>query len=272
MPFEPGKATVYDTTEAIAQFGRAMKKTSRPVALVPLGTGLHAGHIALIRAARSLLGATVVVAWAGSQVPEEFAAEGVDAVWSYRPEHIWPKGERTRVMPRRAELEDPDRLSYVLTGQLAMINVVQPTWVIVGEKDYEMLVNLRHAVTDLHLPVDVRGVPTVRMADGLAVSLRNVDVAQDAHDAALALSAALVAGAHAAEFGEEKVLATARGVLDAAGIEPEYLELRGINLGPAPEQGDARLFVAATVGGVRLTDNVGLPIGIGFKNIQPDQG
>lgn len=272
MPFEPGKATVYDSTEGIAQFGRAMRKTSRPVALVPLGTGLHAGHIALIRAAKSLPGGIVVVAWAGSQVPDEFAAEGVDAVWAYRPEAIWPKGERTRVQPKHAELEDEDRMSFALTGHLTMINVVQPAWVVVGEKDYEMLVNLRHAITDLHLPVEVRGVPTVRMADGLAVSLRNVNVAEDAHDTALALSAALVAGAHAAEFGEEKVLETARGVLDAAGIEPEYLELRGVNLGPAPKEGDARLLVAATVGGVRLTDNVGVPIGIGFKNLEPEEG
>lgn len=271
MAFTPGQATVYDTTEQIAQFGRAMRKTSRPVALVPLGTGLHAGHIALIRAAKTLRGAIVVVAWAGTQVPEEFAKEEVDAVWTYRPEEIWPKGDRTRVMSRDADLEDQDRLSYALTGQIAMINLVQPEWVVVGEKDYEMMVNLQHAVTDLHMNVEVRGVPTVRMPDGLAISLRNVDVAEDAHEGALALSAAMVAGAHMAEEGEEKVLETARSVLDAAGIEPEYLDLRDLNLGPAPAEGDARLFVAAEVGGVRLTDNVGVPIGIGFKNLGEDE-
>ena len=62
-----------------------------------------------------------------------------------------------------------------------------------------------------------------------------------------------------------------RGVLDAAGVSPDYLELRGTDLGDAPEKGDARLLIAVELGGVRLTDNVGLPLGIGFKNIEAEQ-
>ena len=54
----------------------------------------------------------------------------------------------------------------------------------------------------------------------------------------------------------------------AAGVEPEYLEVRGRDLGTPPEEGDARLLVAATIGGVRLIDNVGLPLDIGFNNIE----
>ena len=57
-------------------------------------------------------------------------------------------------------------------------------------------------------------------------------------------------------------------MLRAAGVEPEYLEVRGRDLGAPPVEGDARLLVAATIGGVRLIDNVGLPLGIGFNNIE----
>src|SRR5699024_11177800 len=106
------------------------------------------------------------------------------------------------------------------------------------------------------------------MPDGLALSLRNVEVEESAREQARTLSAALTAGAHAAEAGAEQVLAVVTTVLDAAGIHPAYVELRGLDLGPAPAVGDARLFVAANLGGVRLTDNVGLPLGIGFRNIE----
>ena len=60
----------------------------------------------------------------------------------------------------------------------------------------------------------------------------------------------------------------AREVLTAAGVEPEYVELRGRDLGEPPTEGDARLFIAATVGGVRLIDNAGVPLGIGFRNLE----
>ncbi len=138
----------------------------------------------------------------------------------------------------------------------------------VGEKDYELLIALNQAIRDFHIQVRLQGVPTVRMPDGLALSLRNMDVEESARDKASTLSAALTAGAHAAEAGAEQVLEVVNTVLDAAGIEPEYVELRGLDLGPAPEIGDARLLVAANIGGVRLTDNVGLPLGIGFRNIE----
>src|SRR5699024_11748825 len=79
------------------------------------------------------------------------------------------------------------------------------------------------------------------------------------------LSAALVAGAHAAADGADAVVATARRVLDTVPeLDVDYLELRGLDLGPAPEVGEGRLLVAARLGATRLIDNVGVPIGTGF--------
>ena len=81
MAFEPGKAVVVTDAAHLAQYGRALRKVGKKIVVVPLSTGLHAGHIALIRAAKSMLGATVFVTYAGEEVPEEFAREGVDVVF-----------------------------------------------------------------------------------------------------------------------------------------------------------------------------------------------
>ena len=136
-----------------------------------------------------------------------------------------------------------------------------------GEKDFELLVALQRAVTALRMEVKLHSVPIVRASSGVAMSLRNDRLAQVDREAALALSAALTAGAHVAERGADEVLATARGVLEAAGVSHDYLQLRSLGFGPAPAQGDARLLGAITLGGVRLIDNVGVPVGVGFKNI-----
>ena len=198
----------------------------------------------------------------------------VDAVVPYtrapgHTESLWPQGLRTQITPPDG-LEDSAELAQALTTHLRLLHAVAPETIIAGEKDYELLLRLQQAITDLHLDVKVQGVPTVRMPDGLAMSLRNTAIPETDREKALALSAALTAGAHVAERGAEAVLSTAADVLRAAGVQPDYLELRARDFGPAPEEGDARLLVAATFGGVRLVDNVGVPVGIGFRNLDGD--
>ena len=198
----------------------------------------------------------------------------VDAVVPYTrapgyTESLWPQGLRTQITPPDG-LEDSAELAQALTTHLSLLHAVAPETIIAGEKDYEFLLRLQQAITDLHLDVKVQGVPTVRMPDGLAMSLRNTAIPATDREKALALSAALTAGAHVAERGAEAVLSTAADVLRAAGVQPDYLELRARDFGPAPEEGDARLLVAATFGGVRLVDNVGVPVGIGFRNLDGD--
>lgn len=270
MSIGRGQATVVTELDMISKVGSAFKKTGAPVVLVPLGHGVHAGHIALVRAAKAIRGAVVVVAVASEDEDDlnVLRKESVDVIWQYTEEKLWPKGPHLRLAAKHDGLEPADELSDALTRNLALIGALAPSDVVVGEKDYELLIALNQAIRDFHIQVRLQGVPTVRMPDGLALSLRNMDVEESARDKASTLSAALTAGAHAAEAGAEQVLEVVNTVLDAAGIEPEYVELRGLDLGPAPEIGDARLLVAANIGGVRLTDNVGLPLGIGFRNIE----
>ena len=107
----------------------------------------------------------------------------------------------------------------------------------------------------------------------MALSSRNVYLSDEERELALTLSAALTAGSFVAEDGADAVLSTARAILDdAEGVEVDYLALRGTDLGEAPGTGDARLLVAARVGSTRLIDNVGVPIGVGFKNLDPERG
>ena len=124
---------------------------------------------------------------------------------------------------------------------------------------------------DLNLDVEVAAVPTVREADGLAMSSRNryLDPAQ--RDAAGALSAALTAGAHAAQAGPRAALDAARAVLDAVpGLTVDYLELRDLELGPLQANRPGRLLVAARLGATRLLDNIAIEIGTSPAPIGPD--
>ncbi|MER0070397.1 pantoate--beta-alanine ligase [Corynebacterium sp. KPL2850] len=291
MSLKMGQASVISEVDRIRMVGSALRKTGRPVAFVPLTTGVHAGHIALVRAARRIRGVVTVVALQEPRAEDVdlLRAEGVDVIWDYTPDKLWPNGRRITISARGVAVErdaansaaaeqtpdaesapeglEPD-LSGELTLYLTLMMALSPTDVLIGEKDYELLLAIHHAVQDLHLGVRVQGVPAVRMPDGVVMSLRNTRVPEDKREDVAALSAALTAGAHAAEAGADKVREVAAGVLEAAGVEPEYLEVRGRDLGEPPAEGDARLLVAATIGGVRLIDNVGLPLGIGFTNIE----
>jgi pantoate--beta-alanine ligase len=139
--------------------------------------------------------------------------------------------------------------------------LVRPAVGYFGEKDYQQLMLIRQMAADLDLGVGVAGVPTVREPDGLALSSRNVYLGTEERKRATALSRALFAGQDAAAGGAAAVVAAARAVLAA---EPEvavdYLELRGADLGPVPQQGAARLLVAARVGATRLIDNVAVTL------------
>ncbi|WP_018297322.1 pantoate--beta-alanine ligase [Corynebacterium lubricantis] len=265
MSFETGQATVVTDPEMFKTYGRAFRKTSKRVVLVPLGEAVHAGHISMIRAARSITGAITMVTFSGEEVPEDFAKEQVDVVFHGElPTH------GVAVRTSLDHLEEPSLIDDYVARVLAATIASGATDVVLGEKDFEALVALQHAVSGLQLNVQLHSVPTVRMPDGLAISNRNSEVPEEHRDKAVVVAAALTAGAHAAELGPVKILETARGVLEAGGVEATYLELRNLDFGPAPEFGDARLLVGVDFGGVHLVDNVGVPVGIGFKNIEAD--
>lgn len=265
MSFEFGQAL--EVTDP-ARIARVFRGKGRPVVLIPLQANFHAGHAALIRAARRMPGAVTIVA-AHPTVEHNLLVDAhIDAVFRYTDETLWPNGFRTTIAVADLGMHAPARLATDATRILTLISAVGCSDVILGENNYELLVTVQHAITDLHLPVTVHSVPTVRMPGGVAISDQNLDIPESEQEQLLALSAALTAGAHASENGAAAVLAAARSVLSAANLTADYLELFSPGLGPAPETGDARLFAAVTINGQQFHDNVGLPLGIGFKNLE----
>jgi pantoate--beta-alanine ligase len=149
----------------------------------------------------------------------------------------------------------------VTTVVAKLLNMVAPDAAYFGQKDAQQALVIRRLVRDLDFPVRVEVLPTERDSDGLALSSRNAYLSPTERERALSLSRALAAAEEAVAGGARDagaVLARARAELDAAGVEPEYLELRSSeDLTPVERVNSSTLLaVAARVGGARLIDNV----------------
>ncbi|MGH3908782.1 MAG: pantoate--beta-alanine ligase [Pseudonocardiaceae bacterium] len=299
--FTPGETCVYQDPEALSRVAGALRRSGRPVVLVPTMGALHAGHRELIRAARRSPGAVTVVSIFVNPLqfgphedldpyPRRLEAdlvmcreEGVELVFAPGVDTMYPPGSDTTVQPGAlgAELEGasrPGHFAGVLTVVAKLFGIVGPDRAFFGEKDYQQLVLIHRMARDLRLGVQVVGVPTVREPDGLALSSRNAYLDADQRAAAVALSAALAAGSHAGPHGPEAVLSAATAVLRVApAVDLDYLALRSRGLGPAPLRGEARLLLAATVGTTRLIDNVGVHLDVAdgtprAGSASPDEG
>ncbi len=272
--------TVVETRAKLAELRGGAD--GRESAVVMTMGAMHAGHVALMRAARDRVGSGGLVLVTIFVNPLQFGpgedfdryprtfdadldvcrAEGVDIVFAPDRQEMYPDGEPQVTVdpgPLAAELEGavrPTHFAGVLTVVSKLLNLTAPRYAMFGEKDYQQLVLVRRMVADLDMPYRIVGVPTVRDPDGLALSSRNVYLSAAEREQALALPRALEAGAAAATGGASAVLAAARTVLDQApGLAVDYLELRDPMLRTRPSSGPARLLVAGRVGSTHLIDN-----------------
>jgi pantoate--beta-alanine ligase len=271
--------------ESIAELRKLRADLPGPVALVPTMGALHEGHRSLVRAARERAGSVVVSVFVN---PTQFgpgedfdryprtwdadlaalAEEGADVVFHPQVDDVYPPGSlgvTVQPGPLGSVLEGavrPGHFGGVLTGVAKLFGLVRPDLAVFGEKDYQQLTLIRAMARELALGVQVIGVPTVREDDGMALSSRNRYLSPEQRTTAAALSAALRAGAEAGSRGRDAVLAAARAVLAGApDLVPDYLQLTDPDLGPAPDEGPARLLVAARTGSTRLIDNVAVTLG-----------
>jgi pantoate--beta-alanine ligase len=265
-----------------AEFVAARDALAGPVGLVPTMGALHAGHVALLEAARAETKTVVATVFVNplqfganedlDRYPRTLDADlraceqaGVDLVWTPGVDDVYRSGRPQVTVepgPLGAQLEGavrPGHFAGVLTVVGKFLHLVHPDRAYFGEKDYQQLTLIRRMVDDLDLAVEIVGVPTVREPDGLALSSRNAYLAPDERTRALALSRALFAGQRAAGAGASAVLAAARAELGELAVD--YLELRGPNLDVDVRRGgSARLLVAARVGSTRLIDNVAVEL------------
>jgi pantoate--beta-alanine ligase len=249
---------------------------------------LHDGHRALIHAARQRCTVVVVTVFLNplqfapgedlSRYPKTLAddmvlceQEGVDIVFAPSVEEVYPAGPpqvRVHAGPLGDVLEGASRPGHfdgVLTVVAKLLHLTAPDVTFFGQKDAQQVLLVRRMVTDLDFPVEVVTIPTVRDADGLALSSRNVYLSDADHLVALSLSRSLRAGEAAASGGAEDVHRAVRAVLDGqADLGLDYAELLDpSDLTPvaAGYTGPALLAVAARVGTTRLIDNVMLTLG-----------
>ena len=199
------------------------------------------------------------------------AQEDVDLVFAPDVDEVYPAGEpqvRVHAGPLGDVLEGASRPGHfdgVLTVVAKLLHLTGPDVAYFGQKDAQQLLLIARMADDLNFPVEVVAVPTVRDADGLALSSRNMYLDDDDRRVALTLSRALTAGAAAEAQGADAVRRAARAVLDAEpGVRLDYLalvETGALTDVPDGTTGPALLAVAARVGSTRLIDNVAVTLG-----------
>jgi len=276
--------TIAALRETLAPWRRA----SEHIALVPTMGNLHAGHLQLVEAARKRADRVVVSVFVNPTQfgeGEDYASyprtleedarklrgQSTDLLFSPQPAEVYPDGSKTVVEVR--ELNKmlcgqfrPVHFNGVTTVVCKLLNMAQPDVALFGEKDFQQLLVIRRMAADLDIPVEIVGVPTVREADGLAMSSRNDYLSAAERRIASSLYRALCAAKETIEAGRRdfrQIEKQQLAVLRQVGFNPDYFSIRRrSDLLPAAEQ-DAGLVIlaAAWLGEARLIDNVQLTVG-----------
>jgi pantoate--beta-alanine ligase len=274
---------VRTVAELRAAVSAARARGSR-IGLVPTMGALHEGHLSLIRRARERCGFVVMSLFVNPAQFSEAAdlaryprdephdadlasSAGADLLFAPPVREVYPPGFSTVVEvagvsePLEGLMRGPTHFRGVATVVAKLLNMAQPDDAFFGQKDAQQALLIRRMVRDLDLPVRVEVCPTVREADGLAMSSRNALLSADARRRAPAIARALFTVQDAVARGEReaaRALAAGASILTAAAIEPEYFAaVSSDTLAPvATIDRETLVALAARVGDVRLIDNV----------------
>jgi pantoate--beta-alanine ligase len=274
----------YTTIAALRERLAAERQAGRTIGLVPTMGFLHDGHLALVDDIRATADIVVMSIFVNplqfgpnedlTRYPRNVerdrglaASRGVEILFLPTVEEMYPAGAEIRVVAgatasRWEGAHRPGHFDGVLTVVAKLFNIVQPDVAGFGQKDIEQFTLIRKMVRDLDMPLALRVLPTVREADGLALSSRNVYLTPDARVQALALSRALreVANRWAAGEHDADVLRGVAADVFAAtdGVVPDYIAIADPEtLVPVTRANPGTIVaVAARVGSTRLIDNV----------------
>jgi pantoate--beta-alanine ligase len=274
---------VVTTIDDLRQLIKSWRQAGESVALVPTMGNLHAGHLHLVNSAKARADRMVSSIFVNptqfgenedySGYPRTEAEDlaqlreiNADAVFMPSVVEMYAPGAATAVSI--AGLSDlhcgATRLGHfsgVATVVCKLLNIVQPDWVFFGEKDFQQLAVIRRMAADLNIPVAIVGVPTVREADGLAMSSRNGYLTEEQRGIAPVLYRCLCKARDVLLNGETDLRSLEKRqmrMLQFSGLDPEYFTIcRSVDLQPA-EAGDADLVIlaAARLGRARLIDNI----------------
>ena len=270
-----------DLRERVSQWRRRGER----VAFVPTMGNLHAGHGSLVSRASELADHVIVSIFVNPLQfgpNEDFAAyprtpeddknllRSLQVELLFAPEvaDIYPEGQETTARVHVPGLEDilcgafrPGHFMGVATVVTKLLNLVQPDVALFGEKDFQQLMIIRRAATDLCMPVEVIGVQTTREADGLAMSSRNRYLLPEQRAVAPKIFEALERARVSVESGSTDFSGMEQAgaeALSAAGFRPDYFVIRDAHTlqAPAPTSKDLVILTAARIGRARLIDNV----------------
>ena len=260
----------------------AFRAEGATIALVPTMGALHAGHMALIEAARRPGTKVIASIFVNpkqfgpnedlARYPRREAADarlladhGCNLLWAPPVEVMYPEGFATNVSVTGVSdgldgAARPGHFDGVATVVTKLFNQTRADIAYFGEKDFQQLAVIRRFVADLDMAIEIVGVPTQRDDDGLALSSRNIYLDEEQRAKAIALPRALGVAARSIARGDdpEGALAEARGALVAAGFEVDYVALADAETlaeSPAADR-PRRLLAAARMGTTRLIDNV----------------
>ncbi|WP_062385078.1 pantoate--beta-alanine ligase [Pseudomonas abietaniphila] len=278
--------TVKTVRELRAAVARARSEGKR-IALVPTMGNLHSGHTALVTKAAQRADFVVASIFVNplqfgpnedlATYPRTLAADqekllqaGCHLLFTPTVEEMYPHGMADQTIVRVPVVSEglcggsrPGHFDGVSTVVSKLFNMVQPDIAIFGQKDFQQLAVVSALVRDLNMPIQIIGEPTVRAADGLALSSRNGYLTEAERAAAPALYRVIKQIGDALHNGEQnhaQLLADGKKALEAAGFRPDYLEIRqAVTLRPAtPEDHDLVVLGAAFLGKTRLIDNLHL--------------
>ncbi len=262
---------------------RAWKAAGQTVGVVPTMGALHEGHLSLARRARAECGRVITTIFVNPKQfnnPEDLkkyprteeadaallATVPVDVIFAPSPEEVYPEGYSTNVTvagvsePLEGKMR-PGHFDGVATVVTKLFGMTMADRGYFGQKDWQQLQVVQKLVLDLNLPVQVVGCETIREADGLAMSSRNIRLGEAARQQAPVLYAAITAAADDIRAGQSDRMAIREAAekMRAAGFERvEYIELRdaGTLLPSDDPTRPRRMLAAAWLDGVRLIDNI----------------
>ncbi len=274
-----------DRIDTLRGIVRRWRREGLSIGLVPTMGSLHAGHMSLLSAARFRADRVIASVFVNPlqfgpgedferypRTPEDdrhlLADAGCDLLFLPGVDEIYPDGRQsaTRVSVKALSetlcgLHRPGHFDGVATVVAKLFGIVQPDIAVFGEKDYQQLAIIRRMTADLDIPVEIVGAPTVRSPDGLAMSSRNRYLSEQERAVAPRIYATLREVAARVDGGDRDYAALSAwgaGALQAAGMQPDYFELRDAVSLQAPD-GDTRELVivtAARLGKARLIDNL----------------
>lgn len=274
-----------ETIAGVREAVRAFRRDGQRVGFVPTMGSLHDGHMSLLTAARQHADRVISSVFVNPlqfgpgedferypRTPAEdqrlLEAAGCDVLFLPSVNEIYPEGGRSATRISVESLSGilcgrfrPGHFDGVATVVAKLFGIVQPDVAVFGEKDYQQLAVIRRMTADLDIPVQVVGAPTVRAADGLAMSSRNRYLSEAERQVAPRIYATLQAVARRIEAGDRDFAVLSQWgstQLQAAGMAPDYFEIRDATnlLEPQAGAGELVILTAARLGKARLIDNL----------------